>query len=83
MKENEPVEEYVLRKEKIIKSIDDKIKILLQKMENLRERYVNGFVDEDKYLYLIVPLDKKLVNLKRKKRNLRSSSVIKFSTVIC
>lgn len=68
MKENEPVEEYVLRKEKIIKSIDDKIKILLQKMENLRERYVNGFVDEDKYLYLIVPLDKKLVNLKKEKK---------------
>ena len=70
MKENEPVEEYMIRKEKIIKSIDDRIKILLQKMENLRERYVNGFVDEDEYLYLIVPLDKNFVNLKKEKKKL-------------
>lgn len=84
MKENEPVEEYMIRKEKIIKSIDAKIKILLQKMENLRERYVNGFVDEDEYLYLIVPLDKNFVNLKKEKKKLEEQvdNKLQYSNMI-
>lgn len=84
MKENEPVEEYMIRKEKIIKSIDAKIKTLLQKMENLRERYVNGFVDEDEYLYLIVPLDKNFVNLKKEKKKLEEQvdNKLQYSNMI-
>lgn len=74
----------MIRKEKIIKSIDAKIKTLLQKMENLRERYVNGFVDEDEYLYLIVPLDKNFVNLKKEKKKLEEQvdNKLQYSNMI-
>lgn len=70
MLETAPAEQYTLTKEKMIKSIDRKIKNIIFKMENLRERYVDDLITDDEYLYLIMPLDQKYAKLKKEKKKL-------------
>lgn len=57
----------------ILKAIDDRINKVNNKIQKVKENYIDELLSDEQYLYLIVPLDEKIKQLQKEKYQLKKN----------